>query len=374
MKNTFRVEQGDSRELLKTLEDSSVDAIVTDPPYEIGFLGRSWDASGIAYDVTFWQECLRVLKPGGHLLAFSAPRTYHRMTCAIEDAGFEIRDQVMWLHSEGMPKGQNLGLQGAKKGYSEDVVETMQGWNSTLKPCHEPIVMARKALVGTIVENMASHGVGGLHVDVCRIPVDWDKDPSNRARGHGFWLKGYERPDDPRVGNGPKLKAEDYDTMKGRYPANVVHDGSEEVLSYFPDTLPCGSAKKSDSQPGQVFDIKAKAGSNAAYIGDEGSAARFFYCAKPKAKERDAGLETKNTHVTVKPTKLMRWLVRLVVPQGATVLDPFTGSGTTGRACILEGMDFIGFELDPDHVEIAQARILDACKEVEEQAPSLFDI
>jgi len=411
MANTYRLEQGDSRALLKTLEDNSVDAIVTDPPYEIGFLGKGWDSSGIAYDVTFWEECLRVLKPGGHLLAFAASRTYHRMTCAIEDAGFEIRDQIMWLYSEGMPKGQNLHGQAERKGYDMEGLEHLRGWNSTLKPCHEPIVMARKACAGTILDNMIAHGVGGLHVDVCRIPVDWDKDPSSRAKGSGFWKKDYVLTSEILVPNSPqKQKDYDYDTTKGRYPANVCHDGSDEVLSCFPDTgPPCGSESKNwiQKEESRISNSPSKAGARGfigtvTYVGDQGSSARFFYCAKPKAKERDAGLEDfeaketwaqgskftsdprmsepqkrlpkKNTHVTVKPTKLMRWLVRLVAPQGALILDPFAGSGTTGRACILERMDFLGFELEPEHVEIARARIEDAKREVADEAPTLFDI
>jgi site-specific DNA-methyltransferase (adenine-specific) len=407
----FEVREGDSRELIKALEDSSVDAIVTDPPYEIGFLGKGWDASGIAYDKDFWAECLRVLKPGGHLLAFSAPRTYHRMACAIEDAGFEIRDQIMWLHSEGMPKGQNLYLQGEKKGYGPECTAPLKGWNTTLKPCHEPLVMARKAVEGTILDNMVRHGVGGLHVDVCRVPVDWDTDPSSRAKGSGFWKKDYVLTSEILVPNCPqKQKYYDYDTTKGRFPANVVHDGSDEVLSYFPDTgAPCGSApvnwvNSSDPRVSNSPSAKGKPGFRGVeqYVGDMGSAARFYYCPKPKAKERDAGLEDfeaketwaqqnsfssdprmeapqrrlpkKNTHVTVKPTKLMQWLVRLVVPAGALVLDPFTGSGSTGRACMFEDVRFLGFELQEEYAIIARARIEDALKDAEaSDTPTLFD-
>jgi len=332
---------------MATLPDASVDAVVCDPPYELGFMGKSWDASGIAYDVEVWRQAFRVLKPGGHLLAFSGSRTYHRMTCAIEDAGFEIRDQIMWLYFSGFPKsldvskaidraagaerevigqktsgmgsGATFGMLQAegKNGQASKVVDVTSpatdaarqwsGWGTALKPAHEPICMARKPLIGTVAANVLAHGTGAINVDGCRVEG-------------------------------------------GRWPANFIHDGSEEATAGL------------------------------------GEAARFFYTPKAGREDRDEGLDAfelvrtggmqatadgsmltgagnerttarANIHPTVKPTDLMRYLCRLVTPPGGTVLDPFTGSGSTGRGAVLEGFDFIGCELSPEYAEIARARI-----------------
>lgn len=332
---------------MRTMPEASVDAIVTDPPYELGFMGKSWDASGIAYSVEMWTEALRVLKPGGHLLAFSGSRTYHRMVCAIEDAGFEIRDQIMWVYGSGFPKSQNVSLaidkQAGAVGHlaksfnmkgggdrsaefdgngrdfsirhepTTDAARQWQGWGTALKPAHEPIVVARKPLIGTVAANVLAHGTGALNIDGCRVGDRW--------------------------------------------PANLIHDGSDEVLAVFPQAPgQMATASTSDTQrTGQnVYGMMAR-GSNgsAPRVELDKSAARFFYCAKASKADRGAG----NVHPTVKPTDLMAYLVRLVTPPGGTVLDPFTGSGSTGKACMREGFNFIGCELSPEYLVIAKARI-----------------
>lgn len=286
------------------MPDNSIDSVVTDPPYELGFMGKSWDKSGIAFSPAVWQEVLRVLKPGGHLLAFSGSRTYHRMAVAVEDAGFEIRDQIMWIYGSGFPKSHNL------KGEWE-------GWGTALKPAHEPIVVARKPLIGTVAENILAYGAGGLNIDGTRVGNGTD-----RASG-------------------------------GRWPANVIHDGSDEVLELFPDTK---SGKPSNIRGTGGIWSEGNGIPIGPQYGDAGSAARFFYCAKASKKDRNEGLD-RNHHPTVKPTELMRYLCRLVTPPNGTVLDPFMGSGSTGKACVLEGFDFIGIDKTPEYVEIAQQRI-----------------
>ena len=329
---------GDCREVLARIPDGVVDSVVCDPPYELGFMGKVWDASGVAYDVNLWGEVLRVLKPGGHLLAFGGSRTYHRLACAIEDAGFEIRDQIMWVYGSGFPKSLNVGKQPG--------CEEWEGWGTALKPAHEPIVVARKPLVGTVAANVLEWGVGGMNIDGCRVGRA-DGDESHA--GHRTATFGTQNTLSGGDGSGGWSQNDG-----GRWPANLIHDGSDEVLELFPEER------------------------------QSGSAARFFYCAKAGKKERNHGLDDmpdrrqdeddyvragttnprnrsqlarKNHHPTVKPVALMRYLVRLVTPPGGTVLDPFTGSGTTGIAAKLEGFGFIGIEQDPDYLAIAKARI-----------------
>jgi site-specific DNA-methyltransferase (adenine-specific) len=296
--------KGDCREQLKLIPDESVDSIVTDPPYELGFMGKSWDASGIAYNVEVWRECLRVLKPGGHLLAFGGSRTYHRLACAVEDAGFEIRDQIMWVYGSGFPKSLNVGKQ--------EGCEDWDGWGTALKPAHEPVVVARKPLTGTVAQNVLRYGTGAINIDGCRVgdervtinTFDNGAKPFGGAVGEPFTSRESE----------------------GRWPANFIHDGSDEVLELFPETKPGASA------------------------------ARFFYCAKASKAERNAGLEHTSTHPTVKPIDLMRYLIRLVTPPNGTVLDPFAGSGTTLVAAIHEHMNPIGIELTEEYWPIIEAR------------------
>lgn len=352
-------------EMQKLIDDGKqVDSVVTDPPYHltsiverfgkegsapakdkdgafqrqsVGFMGKEWDGGDIAFRSDTWKLAYDLLKPGGYLLAFSASRNYHRMAVAIEDAGFEIRDQIMWIYGSGFPKSLNVG----------------DGWGTALKPAHEPIVMARKPLEGTNKQNIEKYGTGGINIDGCRAESD-------------------------------------------RYPANVMHDGSDVVKNIFPQTGKHGSVNhKDEMKTNTVFGKYNKTTEFEAY-NDEGSASRYFYCPKVSKNERNRGLEdftakpmawgnqakaelkrgnldfkgnqgdgTKhnkvemrlNTHPTVKPQELMKYLCRLVTPKGGTVLDPFMGSGSTGMAAKDEGFDFIGIEKEQEYFEIAEARI-----------------
>jgi site-specific DNA-methyltransferase (adenine-specific) len=286
---------GNCLDAMRRMEENSVDSVVTDPPYGLSFMGKKWD-----YDVPsveIWAECLRVLKPGGHLLAFAGTRTQHRMAVRIEDAGFEIRDMIAWVYGSGFPKSHNLK-------------DEWQGWGTALKPALEPITVARKPLIGTVAENVLAHGTGAINVDGCRVDcADKAKFPigvisateSVYGSGDGRWA------DKARI---------DDSNPYGRWPANLIHDGSDEVVSL------------------------------------AGEQARFFYCAKASKKDRG-----ENNHPTVKPTDLMRYLCRLVTQPGGVVLDPFMGSGSTGKAAMLEGFQFIGCEMSPEYFEIAKARI-----------------
>jgi len=486
---------GDCLIVLKDMPDSSVDSIVTDPPYGLSFMGKHWD-----YDVPseeIWRECLRVLKPGGHLLAFAGTRTQHRMAVNIEDAGFEIRDMIAWVYGSGFPKSHNLK-------------DDWQGWGTALKPAMEPITVARKPLIGTVAANVMQHGTGAINVDACRIPSgDGRKDACNnddndhvhtigqRSRtGRTSGFAGHSpqpapssdllasepgcenqrtQPQDspvdclpcPRCGGVPVRPSqadgqasspqrrderaplcrcatepdtrdclstyeppvvEDKDTTphiesqaytpnfknkvygkgkgggawdgapSGRWPANLIHDGSDEVVGLFPVTKPTKPHPiTSNIQKYEGYgNITRKNGETVNY--DEGSdpqsAARFFYCAKASKADRDEGCEgleerivhqsggrkvntsngdgtemrefrpSRNHHPTVKPTSLMQYLVRLVTPPGGIVLDPFMGSGSTGKAAALEGFNFIGIEREAEYVAIAEARIKQSTKEI----------
>jgi hypothetical protein len=336
----------DCREVLALLPDNSIDSIVTDPPYELGFMGKSWDSSGIAYDVGMWREALRVLKPGGHLLSFGGSRTYHRMACAIEDAGFEIRDQIMWIYGSGFPKSKNLE-------------GDWDGWGTALKPAHEPICVARKPLIGTVEQNVHVHGTGAINIDACRVATDEEL----RAGAGGIPCRNDERVPRGRVGEASAEQrytdngGTDFAMMPGprggdpagRWPANMIHDGSEEVVAAFP-TAPGQQGKVSGNEPtANGFSGAVKFGGVIGRVAssdprsDAGSAARFFYCAKTSKEDRDEGLELfeqrkggmvsntsgqhmtrrdegyevaprANIHPTVKPTALMRYLWRLVTP------------------------------------------------------------
>ena len=394
---TFTLHHGDCIEVMRGMADGSVDSIVTDPPYELGFMGKSWDSTGIAYSVELWTEALRVLKPGGHLLAFSGSRTYHRMACAIEDAGFQIRDQIMWLYGSGFPKSHNVskGIDKAA-GVEREVVGTKtlggnaaqstkekgetyasntnsvgvksievpitapatpaaqqwEGWGTALKPAHEPIVLARKPFAGTVANNVLQHGTGALNIEGSRVGSEGGCAGAGAGAGARVFGDGLNGSFAPPVDG------------LGRWPANVIHDGSDEVVDGFPDN---------------------------------GSAARFFYCAKANKRDRNEGLDgfagkeigskgnglartcatcgasvldgcqcpdrtftnptRANHHPTVKPVDLMRYLVKLVTPPGGVVLDPFMGSGSTGKGAVIEGFNFVGIEQDADYLDIARARI-----------------
>lgn len=353
----------DCRAVLANMADESVDSIVTDPPYHLtsiakrfgpgqapaqfgtdgafaraarGFMGLTWDGGDIAFDPSLWVECLRVLKPGGYLLAFSGTRTYHRMAYAIDEAGFEIRDMLEWLYGSGFPKG---GLDDEGRGVA-------------LKPAHEPVCMARKTFRGSVADNLAAHGTGALNIDACRVPSEprplIESKNESAANTFGDGLNGSRR-----AGI----------TDLGRFPANVMHDGSPEVLAGFPETTSGGGPAIGTPRTKVGVYGEPNANQSAPYGSNTGSAARFFYCAKASKADREVGRpegfdgDRFNVHPTVKPTDLMRWLVRLVTPRGGLVFDPFTGSGSTGRAAILEGCRFIGAELTPEYVPIARARI-----------------
>lgn len=348
--NNVRLLLGDSRDVLKTLPDNSVDSIVTDPPYGLSFMGKKWDYDVPGVDV--WVECLRVLKPGGHLLAFAGTRTQHRMACRIEDAGFEIRDMIAWVYGSGFPKSHNLD--GDK-----------EGWGTALKPALEPITVARKPFDTTVAENVQEFGTGALNIDGCRVPATGERLGGGDEHGKSSKPEGWARPwmDDPAhvAAHNAKITANvERATRLGRWPANFIHDGSEEVLECFPKTVTKssgGSGSKSMGALGKngkygtfALDVKA---ANAGGLGDEGTPARFFYCAKASKTDRGEG----NNHPTVKPTALMRYLCRLVTPPGGMVLDPFMGSGSTGKGAVLEGFGFIGIELDPEHVKTSEGRI-----------------
>lgn len=564
---TVNVLHGNNLDVLPTLADASIDAIVTDPPYELSFMGKKWDASGIAYSQELWAECLRVLKPGGHLLAFGGTRTYHRMVCAIEDAGFEIRDSIHWIYGSGFPKSLNVakaidkaaGAEGEVVGErrfgktstgqsagwnanavaatgrqdvratATDEAKRWEGWGTALKPAHEPIVVARKPLEGTVVDNVLAHGVGGLNIDATRVgyldgEVNFDRkqrqqhsDGSVEGAFGAASLIGTEIPTYNPAGRWPANVILDEDAGReldqqsgsvgakapasgptysgpsksgsmegafkglgdtpptfygdeggasrffyrvspdqsdivvarkplegtvienvltygtgamniddcrvprsdgdvssagnrtatfgtqetqsggdgsggwtqddgGRWPANVIHDGSDEVLERFPHTEATGSGNVSGHRRGGGDGPSVGlSGTKHAADGysDSGSAARFFYCAKPSKAERNAGLEhlvekpaekfdggdfqsasttatsrvAKNFHPTVKPLDLMRYLCRLVTPVGGVILDPFAGSGTTLVAAIQEGFNAIGIEMNDEYLPLIEARI-----------------
>jgi len=390
---------GDCLDKMKELPESSVDSIVTDPPYELGFMGKTWDSTGIAYSVAMWKEALRVLKPGGHLLAFGGSRTYHRMTCAIEDAGFEIRDQIMWIYGSGFPKsldvskaidkaagaertviGQGRGRTGAAaqpnggslhsddsyqwpgnfdiSTATTDAAKQWSGWGTALKPAHEPICVARKPLEETVARNVLRHGTGAINIDGCRVAVDPIADASQLRT-----MNRNQRTDDTAGQEwGMSKNGGDEPTVvraDGRWPANLIHDGSEEVVSTFPDAK--GQQGDLDHQDhavpaGNAFGQYGPKLAHKARIETDKSAARFFYCAKTPKKERGEG----NNHPTVKPLALMRYLCRLVTQKNGAILDPFTGSGSTGIAAIQEGFQFIGIEKDEAYLPIATKRISEA--------------
>jgi site-specific DNA-methyltransferase (adenine-specific) len=352
---------GDCLDVLRTIPDASVDSIVTDPPYALasivrrfgganaapakgdvyarasrGFMGKAWDTGDRAFSVEFWAEALRVLKPGGHVVAFGGTRTYHRLACAIEDAGFEIRDLIAWMYGSGFPKSHNQAGEWA-------------GWGTALKPAIEPIVFARKPLIGTVAANLAQHGVGALNIDACRVATEDDLRAgagvlwSHQRAGEASAERRYTDKGSTNFAAKPGPRG---GSPAGRWPANVVHDGSDEVVSAFPDA------------PGQIAAVGPRHGAkNSVNVygdfgardeftprGDTGSAARFFYSAKADADDRIG-----SKHPTVKPVDLMRWIVRLVTPPGGIVLDPFAGTGTTGEAAYREGFSAVLIEREEEY-------------------------
>ena len=333
---------GDAATTMRNLPGDSVDSIVTDPPYGLGFMGKKWDVGVPAVDV--FAECLRVLKPGGHLLAFGGSRTYHRLAVAVEDAGFDIRDQIMWVYGSGFPKSRNVG---------KDVPE-FDGWGTALKPAHEPIAMARKPLAGTVAANVMEHGTGAINVDGCRVESDGEHKRSFQPTNNGRSVYG-------------KQAGFEATNAEGRFPANLIHDGSDEVLAFFPDAGGQQGALNGSEPSGKMGSANCYGRMDRRHKSTprkdtDKSAARFFYCAKASKKDRGED----NKHPTVKPTELMRYLCRLVTPPGGTVLDPFMGSGSTGKAALMEGFGFVGIEMNPEYLAIAERR-LSACAKCSEE-------
>ena len=412
----YKLYQGNMLDMLEVIEPNSIDSIVTDPPYELNFMGKGWDNAGISFQSDTWKKCYEVLKPGGYLLAFGGSRTFHRIAYAIEDAGFEIRDTIMWLYGSGFPKSMSLGKviegkqvlgsanvrdikkldgekeivvggwnsneveQGKRKTEYEQVKTTVNyttelgkkydGWGTALKPSFEPIIVARKPFKGSLVDNVIEYGVGGINIDECRVEHNETQKYTNRKPKNGEVFNtntsGYDNTKNHIASASPN----------GRFPANTIltYDETDfdEVCRGFPYTKSTG-----------------------------GSASRYFYCAKASKKDRDEGLDEfeeskttdgcirtnqetartfgansalrKNTHPTVKPTSLMQYLVRLITPNGGTVLDCFNGSGSTGKAVMYENKErnknykYIGIELTEEYLPIAKARIEYVCGETQVQ-------
>jgi len=364
----------DCKDVLPLLKD--IDSCVTDPPYGLSFMGKQWDYDVPSVDI--FMQVHDALKPGAHLLSFFGSRTYHRGAIPIEDAGFEIRDQLMWLYGSGFPKSHNIGkavdkLQGNKREiYPNPLIKKQtaskntncysdyghkthiskdsseyEGWGTALKPAHEPIVMARKPFKGTVANNVIEHGTGGINIDECRVGTDDNlSGGSGRIGGFAGKTQGGELSDYKVLGN-----------EQGRFPANVMHDGSEVVQDIFQDKARyfyCAKANKKDRDEG-LENFKEK------MMGMSGGAQSHGEGYSPSKTGEDIGLNRviakKNTHPTVKPTELMRYLCRLVTPKGGVVLDPFMGSGSTGKAAVMSGFKFVGIEMDEEYFEIACARI-----------------
>jgi len=404
MKTNYVI-KGDCIQGMKTLPDNSIDSIVTDPPYELGFMGKSWDSTGIAFNIEVWKECLRVLKPGGHLIAFSGSRTYHRMAVAIEDAGFEIRDQIMWVYGSGFPKSHNIskgidkatgaereviGFDASSKGIApgannyggnsaeyengHDITapataaaKQWQGWGTALKPAHEPMVLARKPVIGTVANNVLTYGVGGLNIDGSRvISDDWDE---KTVLGK---YRGTNEGNDSVTGNfGVKeIKSTNTDsTLIGRFPANFIHDGSDEVNDLLGEPARffyCAKASKTDRNEGldgfEAIQITGGGGLTAD-LREDGS----LETASAGGKYGSIKAKKANHHPTVKPTTLMQYLIKLITPPGGIVLDPFLGSGSTAKAAVLSGFNWVGCELMEDYILIIKARVAWAKKEKKKQ-------
>lgn len=379
---------GDCIEVLPTLP--TLDACITDPPYGLKFMGHRWDYN--LPSVKHWAAVLERLKPGAHLLSFAGTRTQHRMACAIEDAGFEIRDLIAWIYGNGFPKSLDVSkaidkAAGAERqctragavernGYGDDwdtnsstarprfdepatdAARQWNGWGTALKPALEPITLARKPLDGTVAETVQAFGTGALNVDACRVATSDSlgggdtKAATTGSKGDG-WDRPWMHDEAQREAHAAAVRSSVAKAEAlGRFPANLIHDGSPEVLAQFPWAGSSGSTtgETSESRRRAVTTFRPKQGQT---HGDQGSAARFFYCAKASTAERDEG----NTHPTVKPLALMRYLCMLASAPGAVVLDPYLGSGTTGVACVELGRKFIGIERDPKYFEIACNRI-----------------
>jgi len=419
---------GDCRDVIKAMPDNSIDSVVCDPPYALvsiqkrfgkpgsapandgdvyarasaGFMGKQWDTGETAFAEEFWAEVLRVLKPGGHAVAFSGTRTYHRMAVAIEDAGFEIRDQLAWMYGSGFPKSHDVSkaidkaagavrekvrhkpradtsgtMAGSSdtrpwieesrvKGFHEvDGPEAAtpqaaewQGWGTALKPAWEPICLARKPLIGTVAANVLEHGTGAINVDGCRVGTEGGTTATNRATKDNGSVKRWEQGNSGRRNDIAPIDA-------GRWPANIVHDGSDEVVACFPETTSGGGDRNSDGKKG-MFGL-GDTGAPRVFEANTGSAARFFYTAKADNLDRIG-----SKHPTVKPVDLMQWLCRMVTPPGGLVLDPFAGSGSTGEAAWREGFRCILIEREEEYqADIAERLRLASAGPMERKARAI---
>ena len=429
----YKINLANIKDWAKNYDGPLFDGILCDPPYELGFMGKSWDSSGIAFDVEMWQNIYKLLKPGAHLLAFSGSRTYHRMAVAIEDAGFEIRDMIEWVYGSGFPKSLNIGkavdkiqgneredlgwqsthinrpktenwdksaqamnhgkfkvegkqgggLQHITKGTSE-----WEGYGTALKPAHEPCVLARKPIEGNVAQNCLKHGVGGLNIDGSRVGVGADKTKAPTKRNNSAsWFTTSDK---------TNLGGNDY---VGRFPANLIHDGSDEVLEVFPDSKSTGGTGKITLDS----NTNLGGGNNYFNFGDSGSASRFFYCAKSSKSERNAGLDGfeikealfnntglknngdgterpqgkfQNHHPTVKPLALTKYLANLIKPpKGGRLLVPFSGSGSEMIGALQAGWEYVeGVELTEEYIPIAEARIKYWLEQMDKEQPSLFNV
>ena len=420
---SYKLYQGNMLDMLEVINPNSIDSIITDPPYELNFMSKGWDNAGVSFQVDTWKNCYEVLKPGGYLLAFGGSRTFHRIACAIEDAGFEIRDTIMWLYGSGFPKSLNISKTLEKReGIIEETTGTLfnnpggkrdlskrsdygyiyepqlylakqwQGWGTALKPSYEPIIVARKPFKGSLVDNVLEYGVGGINIDECRVESN---DSVMVKKGVSGFAKNY-------------TSGEYSFTNVGRFPANTIltYDESDfdEVCGGFPNTK--GDNRTSKQTYDKSIWGNAKSVESNCLYADSGSASRYFYCAKASKRDRDEGLDDqqeqkvndgrntpidnafqrgetlrKNTHPTVKPTSLMQYLVRLVTPNNGIVLDPFNGSGSTGKAVMYENKErnknykYIGIELTEEYLPIAKARIEYVCnlKEEPEKQMNIFE-
>jgi site-specific DNA-methyltransferase (adenine-specific) len=391
-KNIMNIDlrQGDCLEVLKTIPDNSIDSVVTDPPYHLtsskgdkkGFMGKDWDGGDIAFRTDVWSECYRVLKPGGHLLAFSHSRTYHRMAVAIEDSGFDIRDQIMWIYGSGFPKSHNIGkaidkIEGNERevleptgrykygfdnslkgdiygNYGDDIKLTKgssdwEGWGTALKPAHEPIVMARKPLSEkSIAENVIKWGTGGINIDECRIPTNWEDE-----RPPSWFNSGKSKSGEPTYGGNLKTLTDSTLGERlndgGRFPANIMFDDDtdEDWKRYFY----CPKVSKKERNTGlDNFEEKVSVLPGRNTFDENGNRLRVDGSIIPP-------LVSKNHHPTVKPLKLMEYLIKLVTPKGGVVMDCFMGSGSTGVAARNLGFKFIGIEREQEYMDIAKQRI-----------------
>lgn len=342
------IHHGDCIEAMNAMPPESVDAIVTDPPYGLGFMGKKWD--GLPPSLEWAEACYRVLKPGGHIAAFGGTRTWHRLAVAIEDAGFEMRDSLAWLYGSGFPKSHNVG--------KSTGADEFAGWGTALKPAFEPIVLARKPLAEkTVARNVLAYGTGAINVDGCRIGLK-DDETAEALQARSGGVRGFR---DQYVGGVDRIPIPPTDMSRGRWPANVITDQHaaawvDEQSGPQKDGVAVNRNRDPEAvKHASIYGMYRNGTRDDIGYGAGGGASRFFYTAKAPKRERPNvdGVQ----HPTVKPLAIMRWLIRLVTPPGGTVLDPFAGSGTTIEAALIEGFNPVGIEMETDYLPLIQHRI-----------------